>query len=295
MRLNGESHPFSLMFRFYLNIHVPVVRKCTERVDAMQNIMQHFRKDEHPFIERVIEWKKEVEDRYAPKLTAFLDPRELHIVQSIVGNHDGLSVYGEGMFQEAERKRVYIAPSYFIPTMEDYDITVLQLTFPSKFVQLKHPDVLGALLSLGIDRKHFGDIRIAEETIQFACTSEIASYVKTNLKKVGKIHVRIQELENMDQLIPPQGEWKEQRLTVSSMRLDAVLSSSFNLSRQKSQNLIRGSKVKVNFALCEETDFELQEGDLVSCRGYGRFKIDGIEGRTKKEKIRLVISQIERK
>lgn len=261
----------------------------------MEHIYQHFHKDEHPFIERVLEWKKEVEDQYAPKLTAFLDPREQYIVQSIVGNQSGLSVYSEGIFQEAERKRVYIAPSYFVPTMEDYDITILKMTFPSKFVQLKHPDVLGALLSLGIDRKHFGDIRMNEETIQFACTKEISLYVKTNLQKVGKVTVRIDEVDNMNELIPPQEDWKEVHLTVSSMRLDAVMSSCFNISRQKSQNLIRGGKVKVNFTLSEKTDFELQEGDMISCRGFGRFKINAIEGRTKKEKIRLSICRIDRK
>lgn len=261
----------------------------------MENILQHFRKDELSFIERVIEWKNEVEDRYAPKLTDFLNPRELHIVQSIVGSNDGIVVFSEGMFTEAERKRVMIAPSYFEPTLDDYDIVVLKLIYPTKFVQLKHPDVLGALLSLGIDRSKFGDIRILDGEIQFSCAKEIAFYVKTNLSKIGKVKVQIEELGDMDDLIPQQEEWVEKSLTVSSMRLDVVLSNSLNISRQKSQNLIRGSKVKVNFALCEETSFDLQEGDLISCRGFGRFKILSIDGRTKKEKIRLLIGLIEKK
>lgn len=260
----------------------------------MEHIIQHFRKDEHDFIERVIEWKNEVEDRYAPKLTDFLNPREQHIVQSIIG-HNEIGVFSEGVFEKAERKRICIAPSYFEPTLEDFDITVLKLIYPTKFVQLKHPDVLGALLSLGVDRSKFGDIRIMDGEIQFTCTKEIAFYVKTNLSKIGKVNVQIEELNNLDELIPQQEEWIEKSLTVSSMRLDAVLSNSLNISRQKSQNLIRGSKVKVNFALCEETSFDLQEGDLISCRGFGRFKILSIDGRTKKEKIRLLIGLIEKK
>ena len=50
-----------------------------------------------------------------------------------------------------------------------------------------------------------------------------------------------------------------------------------------------------NFALCEEPSSDLKMGDMISCRGFGRFKITGIEGRTKKGKIRLAISQIKRK
>lgn len=261
----------------------------------MENIFQHFRKEEQAFIERVIEWKRDVENRYVPKLTDFLDPREQHIVQSIVGCNDGITVFNEGVFQEAERKRVYIAPSYVEPTLEDYEITILKLNYPFKFVQLKHSDVLGALLSLGVDRSKFGDIRIEDEKIQFACTKEIALYVKSNLTKIGKVNVQIKELEDEEELIPQQEKWVEKTLTVSSMRLDAVLSNSLNISRQKSQNLIRGSKVKVNFSICEETSYEMQEGDMISCRGFGRIKILSIEGRTKKEKIRLVIGLLEKK
>lgn len=37
----------------------------------MEHLIQHFRKEEQPFIEQVISWQREVEDRYAPKLTDF--------------------------------------------------------------------------------------------------------------------------------------------------------------------------------------------------------------------------------
>lgn len=261
----------------------------------LENILQHFRKDEQPFIERVFEWKKEVQDHYAPKLTDFLDPREQFIVQSIVGTNEDILVFGEGVFEEAERKRILIAPSYFVPTLKDFEMKVLKLTYPSKFIQLKHPDMLGALLALGIDRNKFGDIRIHDEEIQFTCTKEMALYVKTNLMKVGKVKVHIEELISMEELIPQQEEWIEKSITVSSMRLDVVLSNSFNISRQKSQQLVRGGKVKVNFTICEEPSFDLEDGDMISCRGFGRFKILLIEGRTKKEKIRVLIGLLEKK
>ena len=34
----------------------------------MEHLIQHFRKDEQPFIEQVSGWQREVEDRYAPKI-----------------------------------------------------------------------------------------------------------------------------------------------------------------------------------------------------------------------------------
>lgn len=92
----------------------------------MEHLIQHFRKDEQTFIEKVIGWQREVEDRFAPKLTDFLDPRERFIVSSIVGQNNELSVQHFGGFDEAERQRLFICPNYFQPTKNDFEISFLQ-------------------------------------------------------------------------------------------------------------------------------------------------------------------------
>ncbi|WP_413365367.1 RNA-binding protein [Lysinibacillus sp. 3P01SB] len=260
----------------------------------MEHLIQHFRKDEQPFIEQVVGWQREVEDRYAPKLTDFLDPRQRFIVTSVVGQSDDLSVYEEGVFDEPERMRLMIAPSYFTPGEEDYQITVFSVGYPSKFVQLKHPDVLGALLSVGMERSKFGDIRVAENTVQFAVAAEVADYVRANLTSIGKVKVHLEEVGTQP-LLRLEEEWVESTTTVSSMRLDVVLATILNISRQKSQNLITAGRVKVNWTVREQVSFELQEGDILSARGFGRLKVIMTEGRTKKDKIRLQIGRLEQK
>lgn len=260
----------------------------------MEHLIQHFRKDEQPFIEQVVGWQREVEDRYAPKLTDFLDPRQRFIVTSVVGQSDDLSVFEEGVFDEPERMRLMIAPSYFTPGEEDYQITVFSVGYPSKFVQLKHPDVLGALLSVGIERSKFGDIRVAENTVQFAVAAEVADYVRANLTSIGKVKVHLEEAGTQP-LLRLEEEWVESTTTVSSMRLDVVLATILNISRQKSQNLITAGRVKVNWTVREQVSFELQEGDILSARGFGRLKVIMAEGRTKKDKIRLQIGRLEQK
>lgn len=260
----------------------------------MEHLIQHFRKDEQPFIEQVVGWQREVEDRYAPKLTDFLDPRQRFIVTSVVGQSDDLSVYEEGVFDEPERMRLMIAPSYFTPGEEDYQITVFSVGYPSKFVQLKHPDVLGALLSVGIERSKFGDIRVAENTVQFAVAAEVADYVRANLTSIGKVKVHLEEVGTQP-LLSSEEVWVESTTTVSSMRLDVVLATILNISRQKSQNLITAGRVKVNWTVREQVSFELQEGDILSARGFGRLKVIMTEGRTKKDKIRLQIGRLEQK
>lgn len=258
----------------------------------MEHLIQHFRKDEQSFIEQVSDWQREVEDRYAPKITDFLDPRQRFIVASIVGQANDLTVYKEGVFEQAERKRVMIAPSYYVPEKDDYQVTIFSVNYPSKFVQLRHPDVLGALLSLGIERGKFGDIRVAENTVQFAIATEVADYVRANLSSIGKVKVHVEEL-GIKPLLCVEEQWIERSYTVSSMRLDVVLATVLNISRQKSQSLVAAGRVKVNWTLREQVAFELQEGDIISARGFGRFKVIMTEGRTKKDKIRLQVGQLE--
>lgn len=261
----------------------------------MEHLIQHFRKDEQNFIEKVVGWLREVEDRYAPKLTDFLDPRERFIVSSIVGQNNELSVKADGGFHESERQRLFICPSYYEPTLDDFQIAFFSINYPSKFVQLKHPDVLGALLSVGIGRSKFGDIRIEGDTIQFAVAQEVQDYVVANLSSIGKVKVKLDELTATDALIKVEEEWVEKIFTVSSMRLDVILATVLNISRQNSQALIKAGKVKVNWTIREETSFEVQEGDILSARGFGRLKVVMTEGRTKKDKIRLQVGRLEQK
>lgn len=260
----------------------------------MEHLIQHFRKDEQHFIEQVTGWQQEVENRYAPKVTDFLDPRQCFIVHSVIGQSEDLVIASEGIFAESERKRIIIAPSYYEAHQDDFQITVFAVKYPSKFVQLKHSDVLGALLSLGLDRSKFGDIRVSEQIIQFAVAKEVGDYVSANLTSIGKVKVKIEDV-GVSPLLAFEEEWQESTITVSSMRLDVVLAQVFNISRQKSQSLITAGKVKVNWTIREHTSFELQEGDIISARGYGRIKVIMTEGRTKKEKIRLQIGRLEQK
>ena len=261
----------------------------------MDHIIQHFRKDEQPFIEQVVGWQREVEDRYAPKLTDFLDPRQRFIVQAIIGQSSDIKTFCEGFFDEAERQRVFIAPSYFVAEQQDFQITIFTIKYPTKFVQVKHPDVLGALISLGLDRSKYGDIRVDENVIQFAVATEVADYIRANLTSVGKVKVHAEEVSEQTLLIQLQEEWIEKNVTVSSMRLDVIIATVANISRQKAQNLIAAGKVKVNWTIRDQTSFEVQEGDIISARGIGRMKVIMSEGRTKKDKIRLQVGQLEQK
>jgi RNA-binding protein YlmH len=254
------------------------------------NIYQHFRPEERDFIDQVIEWKNYVESSYAPKLTDFLDPREQHILKVLIGENSEIKYKFYGGSAEVERKRALILPEYLVDHADDFQITSFEIDYPVKFVTIEHPQVLGSLMALGLKRGKFGDILLKDGRIQFFVAAEISDYIKNNLDSIGRAGVKIKEIGSAD-VISSETFWTENVITVSSLRLDTVVSGLHNLSRQKSQLFIGQGLVKVNWTLVENSSFECGEGDMISVRGHGRAKIMSIEGKTKKDKWRIQVGK----
>jgi RNA-binding protein YlmH len=251
------------------------------------NIYQHFRAEERTFIDSASDWIEQVQSRYAPYLTDFLDPRQAYILETLIRQSSDLSFSFYGGYEQAERKRCLIYPDYFQPTDEDFDIALYEIHYPSKFANLSHGKILGTFTGTGVKRAYFGDIISDGEHWQIFVAKEVSSFVTAQVTKVGNVSVRL-EPRNYTELILPKDEWTEERGTVSSLRLDTVISEIYNISRQRSKQLIESGKVKVNWTENTRPDFLLELLDIVSVRGYGRIQIQAFEGKTKKEKYRLL-------
>ncbi|MGK0552312.1 RNA-binding protein [Enterococcus faecalis] len=252
------------------------------------NVYQHFRKDEHPFIDTVGDWLEQVESQYAPYLTDFLDPRQAYIVETLIRQNSELSFSFYGGYEQAERKRCLIYPAYYEPTEADFEISVYSILYPKKFTTLSHGKILGTLMNVGVRRNSFGDIISDEEQWQLFIAKEVANFVVSQVDKIGKVNVRLEERSYTDILLP-KDEWTQERTTLSSLRLDRVISTVYGISRQRSKQLIESGKVKVNWTENDQPDFAIDLLDIVSVRGFGRIQIQDLEGKTKKEKYRVVL------
>ncbi|WP_414839997.1 RNA-binding protein [Carnobacterium sp. TMP28] len=252
----------------------------------IENVYQHFRKEERPFIDQVTGWIRECEDQYTPYLTNFLDPRQTYIVETIVGKRSGIKIYSFGGYQTAERNRLYICPEYFIPKQEDFDVSLFEIRYPIKFTKLSHGKILGTVLSTGLKRDYFGDIISDGERWQFFICDSMKSFVQIQVEKIGNVTIRFVEKTYLD-ILKPIDSWTIVQETVSSMRLDTIVASLFNISRQRSKQMIESGKIKLNWSEITQPDFELGVLDIVSIRGFGRLQVQEIEGKTKKDKWRI--------
>lgn len=248
------------------------------------DIYQHFRKEEHELIDQLMDKCNRANEQYAPILTPFLDPRGQYIMSVIVGSYDDLEVtFFGGPY--AERKRAIVAPDYLVPEEELFEIVLVEIDYPQKFVTLQHQHILGTIMSLGIEREQLGDI-IVDDSIQFTLTKQLESYIMLELNRIKGATVKLNSIPIKD-MIQSKEHWQTYETTVSGLRLDVILKEMIRKSRTIAKQLIDKKRVKVNHTMIDATDFQLDSGDLLSIQGYGRAMITDIGGKTKKDKVRI--------
>ncbi len=178
------------------------------------------------------------------------------------------------------------AEEYYLFPIVCICITPSSLKFSEK---LTHRDFLGALLHLGITRTKIGDIYVKEKQAYVFCTESIAEFICKELCTVKHTLVHCEIITPNEEELAP--EFKEITSTVASLRLDAFLSVAFQTSRSSLTAFIDSGKVYVNGRLTVKAGMQLEEGDIVSVRGKGRFIVSEIKNMTKKGRIVVTINK----
>ena len=80
--------------------------------------------------------------------------------------------------------------------------------------------------------------------------------------------------------------------TVASERLDCIIALVTKLSREKAKVLVNSGLVSVNHFPETKCDAILCQNDLLSVRGYGRFKVAELGDMTRKGRTRTVIHKM---
>ena len=153
--------------------------------------------------------------------------------------------------------------------------------------EFSHRDFLGAIMNLGIDRSTIGDIFILENEGYVFCQKSIVEYIVENLDKVRHTHIKCERV--LEPLRFYKDEGKALEITVTSDRIDVVLSGVYHVSRSESLSYFEKGIVYVNGRLCTSNAKPLKEKDVVNVRGKGKFLYEGVVYTTKKDKCRIKI------
>lgn len=227
------------------------------------NVFQHFQGYEL-LIKTLDEGVRRYKRNGIPSVYGFVGLDVCNIVTRYLGNEVEYMLYGG--YDKAFSKFLVIGDEI---DPHDY-MTCLKAPFNPAYNSITHRDVLGAVYSLGIDERQFGDMWVEEDAIYLYCDINMASYIVNNLTQIRRARV---QFEQLDYFPEQQFKFREFQITVSSMRLDRVLSAIIHKSREKCQKMIRGSMISVNYQTIEDCDHLCNNSDVLSVRGTGRFLI----------------------
>ncbi|MDL2294806.1 YlmH/Sll1252 family protein [Ruminococcaceae bacterium OttesenSCG-928-D13] len=217
----------------------------------------------------------------------FLTPAEAAEVHRAYSTRRDIGLVLDGGFAGAERcVAAFLQPDWGIYAQDEV-LTALALKH-RKQDTVRHQDVLGAVLGLGLSRDVLGDICVEPGTVYLVCLASMAGFISAELQKVGRIGVAPTAL-GMDELPDPAGALKEKMVTVASLRLDAVVAAAFNWSRSDACDAIVGGKVQLAHRECLSTSHAVACGEIISVRGKGRVKLLSVEGETRKGRQRITL------
>lgn len=198
----------------------------------------------------------------------------------------GIGVHSYGIFEDAERKLVAFSDN----PIWSYPVGLVKVKGKSKFNKLQHKDYLGALMALGIKREKFGDLILKGDECYIAVQEEIIDYIKMNFTNIGRSNCTISVLDPYNCEVPAY-DFETIIVNVSSLRMDCIVSTLCNVSRNKAEELIRHSKVLVDYSENFGKNKVLKCDSIITIRGYGKFKIVEEVGWTKSGKIKMLVKK----
>lgn len=245
-------------------------------------------KEELLLRKRFIELSKLSFNRGIPIFTDFLSMNELSILNTTKASELSTKYETFGGYEFAERQMAMFVPDALFYETE-YPISIIKI-YPKyvKYAQvLGHRDYLGSLMHLGVDRGKIGDIVVSEKDAYVFCDEKLAEFFCNELTQIKHTVVEAVECKLPLEILKP--SFVEITGTVSSLRIDAIVSFITKQSRNSVLELFRTQKVFVNGKLVESNSMNVKEEDIITVRGAGKFIFKEVINVTKKDRLNILM------
>ena len=232
-------------------------------------------------------------DGYYVTSTGLLDTHEQALAIAASRHAAGVRTFMYGGYADAERRMMVCVPKDLPMSDEeavDGLLRVLRVKLPAISRELSHRDYLGSILGLGIERRLTGDILVRDDGADVFIVPEIAEFLLREYRQAGNTAVKT-EIVPVDEVIVPEARCEIIKDTVSSVRLDSVISSAFRMSRSTAAEAVRSGLVSVDHIECLKTDAKVEEGAVLVLKGKGKAILEEIGSGSKKNRIWLRIKR----
>lgn len=248
----------------------------------MQN---KYEKDENKIlIAKICDKKKFCEMRNKITVSDFLNQSEKRIVLKDVNMNNAFFFGGN---ENSDREIVCFYPEKInrelaIKSLGDI-LSVVRIILPNELKgQYMHRNYLSALMKIGMTREKIGDILAygdGADIIVFNVNAEFVCLSLSQLTRFKKAEIKIVSIFEVRE---KKDKFEEFSIIVSSLRVDAIVAELAHCSRNMANEYINEEKVMINYEVVYKGSKMVQEKDIITIRGKGKFVIDGLVRNTKK-------------
>jgi photosystem II S4 domain protein len=198
-----------------------------------------------------------------------------------------LAVASDGGWPQAERRRLLLCRRELLDSAPAAPLQGLRLSGNFLFDPAEPADVIAALLAAGALPEEIGDIWIrGDRGAQLVLCPQAAQRLDGLTIVVRTVEAQLQATAVAELQLPGERIPKALSSVEASLRLDAVASAGFGLSRNRMAELIRTGAVRINWQPVSSPSKELRQGDRVQLAGRGELAILEVQP-TKRERWRL--------
>jgi len=242
-------------------------------------------------IAKVWDKKKFCDTRNKITYTDFLNEKE----QAIISRNMNLgNAFFYGGNENSDRKILVFYPEKIDEEIARKSLnsvlSVLRIVLPNEMKgEYEHRNYLSALIKIGIERSKIGDILVdndGADIIIFNANKEFVKQALMELTRFKKSRFEEVDIENVRNKID---NFEDMTIIVASMRIDNIVSELARCSRSGADEYITDERVLVNYETVLKGSKIVENGDVVTIRGKGKFIIDGLVRNTRNDRYVLKV------
>lgn len=228
--------------------------------------------------------------------TDFMNEYQITIVKNELQKSKEENYIIAGGYEGAKRVIVVAYPEKIneniVNNSIDNILKAIKIELPNEISGvLQHKDYLGTVMSFGLVRERIGDIIVYENIAYIIVLEENAQYIKSSFELEKKFKKAKITIVNINEIEVKKEEFEEMKISVSSFRLDNVVSEILKTSRKTSQELIENEKVFVNYVVEIKSTKIIKEKDVLTVRGKGKYIIEEFIGKNRKNKEIILVKK----
>lgn len=153
--------------------------------------------------------------------------------------------------------------------------------------EVKHSDILGTLFANQISPNQYGDIIVDKNNYYIMILDLLFPYFQTQFNKIGKYDIKIEKVD-LNLIKNYEYDYETINCFSNSLRIDSVVASITSLSRSSVDEMFLKKDILLWYENVKKIKV-LKEGDILSIRKYGKYKINRILEKNRKGKIKIEI------